>query len=223
MGRTKNHASYWYRSGVFMLDKDGYSLRVMADLYKSLPIDSALKDRFDAARKHINGVLSRSIINDTRIGHIWTFGFLIDMYMYGEVVHTDPKKRAYVKYLEEPTQSMHWYFFWRGFHSVVDAILHIREVNNEAVKELNLAYPMVKAALKRGRYMTKAHEVAEHILAKIDEIVQSGDIDDMDATVGESSKRDYATARLDVYMKILDAVTRYAAVEPKKPGKAVSF
>lgn len=68
--------------------------------------------------------------------------------------------------------------------------------------------------------MTTAHDVAEHILAKIDEIVQSGDIADMAANLGEWSKRDYANAQLDVYVKTLDALTHYAAVEPAEPKQS---
>ncbi len=132
----------------FMHDADGYSLRKMAGLYEWLPVGSALRDRFMEARKHINDVLTREIINDTLKGRVWTFGSLIDTYMYGEVIHPTPHKRALVKEMEEPNQFMDWYFFWRGFQSVVDAILYIRLVNRVAMKELNGAYPMVEGALR---------------------------------------------------------------------------
>ena len=56
----------------------------------------------------------------------------------------------------------------------------------------------------------QAHVVAEHILAKIDEIVQSGDLakNERDTSTFTSAK-----LALDGYCVALDAVTRYAAVE----------
>ena len=69
----------------------------------------------------------------------------------------------------------------------------------------------------------KAHEVAEHILAKIDGIVQSEAMDKAMGT-GGGLHLTYTDAerRLKAYCEVLDAVTRYAAVEPKE-RKATGF
>jgi hypothetical protein len=67
----------------------------------------------------------------------------------------------------------------------------------------------------------QAHVVAGHILAKIDEIVQSGDLA---KNQQDTNKCAGAKLALERYCAALDAVTRYAAVEPgeapeKTPGR----
>jgi hypothetical protein len=57
----------------------------------------------------------------------------------------------------------------------------------------------------------QAHVVAGHLLAKIDAIVQSGDL-----AKNQQDTSTYTSAKLALegYCVALDAVTRYAAVEP---------
>lgn len=67
-----------------------------------------------------------------------------------------------------------------------------------------------------------AHEVAGHILAKIDEIVQSGEIEDVAQNIQNSNWTAQAEAkiRLEIYISALNAVAGYAAVEPRPPEAA---
>ena len=57
----------------------------------------------------------------------------------------------------------------------------------------------------------QAHVVAGHLLAKIDEVVQSGDL-----AKNQQDTDTYISAKLALegYCAALDAVTRYVAVEP---------
>lgn len=69
----------------------------------------------------------------------------------------------------------------------------------------------------------KAHDVAEHILAKIDGLVQSGAVESLEVEREMKTwKRAEAKLMLETYATALDAVTRYAAVEPKE-RKATGF
>lgn len=68
----------------------------------------------------------------------------------------------------------------------------------------------------------KAHEVAEHILAKIDEIVQS---DDLTPQRFNSSEYLGSKSSLNAYCEALDAVTNWQKEEPqprRASGSAVS-
>lgn len=69
----------------------------------------------------------------------------------------------------------------------------------------------------------KANEVAEHILAKINEIVQSGELENTAPAPMPEGMTGYTTTtvqgeardRLKVYCDALSAVERYSAVEPQ--------
>lgn len=72
----------------------------------------------------------------------------------------------------------------------------------------------------KGRTV-KSHEVAGHILAKIDEIVTSNKLDTV--MLKTSPHPDFYTAahQMKEYIAALDAVTRYAAVEAGRPIETI--
>ncbi len=81
--------------------------------------------------------------------------------------------------------------------------------------------------------MTTAYEVAEHVLAKIDEIVQSGDLENRSSlplppesspgTTTSATIQSEARECLKVYRDILDSVNRYIPNEPKEKPQQIKY
>ncbi len=78
---------------LFRQDRDGISIRALADIYDAEGVPQKLRDEFDKARKALNNRLDSDtmfVFNDECI----TRKRLLDVFLYGGLAHVDADKRA---------------------------------------------------------------------------------------------------------------------------------
>jgi hypothetical protein len=78
---------------LFRQDRDGISVRGLADIYATEGIPQGLRGEFDEARNALNDRLDADtmfVFNDERI----TRRRLLDVFLYGGLAHVDADKRA---------------------------------------------------------------------------------------------------------------------------------
>jgi hypothetical protein len=139
----KGHSTYDFRAistyvRLFLRDgSDKISLRQIARLYKSLPIDPIYQTRIDAIRKQVNNHLK---------DNIWafylqpapTYDTLVKAFVYGLFLHMDNDKLRLIEDWEkDPKRWQEACFNFEHFLRGLVVCMQIVRKNNEAILELH--------------------------------------------------------------------------------------
>ena len=125
----------------FLLNKDQYSIKKVAECYEADNIPPEAKAAFKAARKFLNDFLGGETFFSINVGQgeeKLTHQRIFDIYTYGDIIHTDEDKRViYELFALNPgfKNLIDSYFvvIIQQIHNIID---YMRQVNESVLKTL---------------------------------------------------------------------------------------
>ena len=131
----------------FIRNNDNMSLSIITNLYADLPIDIELIESVKEAHTKINTFLDtisnfKVVRNETKSSQkyidTYTYREILDIIIWGGLAHADiEKKKVYGHWKNIPVFiARAEVVFIHALKTLLDAILLIRNINNEALKQL---------------------------------------------------------------------------------------
>ena len=125
----------------FIQDNEKSSLRNMAECYEKALVSSKLKDTFAEVRNELNLYLDQpSFINFNYNGENFTRRKIMEIFIYGGMAHANSaKKQLYDEWMSIPlARTLLENEFVSILTDVLNAIIYIRNVNEQAIAELRV-------------------------------------------------------------------------------------
>ena len=125
---------------LFLQDKDGISLRKLADLTNDPGLSDKWKDEYKKIRKVLNIRLDEVIV-DGRKGKL-TNRDILNMFLFGKIAHNDPNDENNKLYQKWITNDTVYEILHNAFHVVLirllTAILNISSASKEELQRHNI-------------------------------------------------------------------------------------
>jgi hypothetical protein len=125
---------------LFCRDRDGLSFREIEQLYESLPVSARLKEEIKGIRADVN----RFLDGNTPIvvsGETISRRHLFDTWLFGEVAHLNPERRAQLRAwrVEDDIRPLYQHEFEDITLALLQAVFWVRTTNLDALAELEAA------------------------------------------------------------------------------------
>jgi hypothetical protein len=122
---------------LFMQDRDGLSLRKMAETYADLPVSADLKREFEAHRTRLNDFLDSASLLAIREEGPLTYREILDIFVYGEYAHVNERYRqTYEDLRTTPFFPLFQGCLVRAIVALARSVRDIRDTNRRALAKL---------------------------------------------------------------------------------------
>ena len=125
---------------MFTLDGDRVSFKHMEGLYDGLPVSDRLKQEVRELRAELNAYLDApSVLHNVSEGHHLTNRELLQMVIYGDMLHMQAPKDAWWRdWTVGGFEPLIHHFFAMAALPVLQAVFNLRAINRRAVQVLSV-------------------------------------------------------------------------------------
>jgi len=124
----------------FIQNNERSSLRNIAAVYDSAPLDKALKDRFRSARDSINKLLDSPNLGNIKHNDVHpTNREIMDVFIYGGLAHASPNKHELFRQWMAfpPAAVLFQNTFTLILGNLLQGIMYITRLNQKAIQQLS--------------------------------------------------------------------------------------